>query len=502
MKLLLIFLAALLQVQVEQGTLEGELIDGTAVYKAIPYAEAPVGDLRWKAPVKKAPWTGVYKADNWGARPPQPVDPNQNGGGLPMSEDCLYLGIQTPAQSADEKLPVFVMIHGGAFMTGSYSGIQTNFVEQGIVYVSIEYRLGAFGFMAHPALSKEDPRGVSGNYGLMDQIMALEWIHNNIAAFGGDPDKVTICGESAGGISVSMLCASPKAKGLFRGAISESGGSFWPVAEARGGNTAMCTARSAEQSGVELQKSVGAKNIKALRKVPAEQIVANTRMEMFWPVVDGDVIIDDQYKLYEQGNYNDVNILVGTNSDEGWLFTFPMPVEAYEARIRETYGEWADRLLKLYPATTPEEVRFAMSDIFRDGTFAWCTYAWANLQSKTGQTPAYLYYFDQLTKNPFGGSVRGACHVAEMPFIYGWQWGELTDVETRMGEIMRRYWINFIKYGDPNGQAGDATLLPYWAPFKEGTRGVMNMHEGFRMTELPNADKLAFFEEYFRAHRK
>ncbi len=208
--------AQIVRATVAQGEIEG--VDGGsyALYKNIPYAEPPVGNLRWKVPVAKKPWKGVYKADKWGNRPPQPTDPNQNGNEIPMSEDCLYLSVQTPAKTKNDKLPVFVMIHGGAFLTGSYSGTQDSFVDNGIIYCSIEYRLGALGFMCHPALDKESADGMSGNYGIMDQIMALKWIHDNIAAFGGDPDNITIAGESAGGISVSILCASPQCKGLFR----------------------------------------------------------------------------------------------------------------------------------------------------------------------------------------------------------------------------------------------------------------------------------------------
>lgn len=316
--------ALILQTKVAQGDIEGVEHNGAALYKRIPYAEAPVGELRWKAPVPKAPWQGVYKADEWGARPPQPAAPGQDGG---MSEDCLYLSVTTPAKSTDEKLPVFVMIHGGGFLTGSYMGTQESFVEEGIIYCSIEYRLGALGFMAHPQLSAESPNKISGNYGILDQIEALRWIHNNIAAFGGDPDKVTIAGESAGGISVSILCGSPLAKGLFRGAICESGSSFWPVGDSRNGNTAILHSAAAEKEGLAFQKRMGKKNIKQMRKLSTKELVDSTSMEGFWPIVDGYAITDDQYKLYEKGIYNDVNVIVGWNSDEGSLFCRPMPVE-------------------------------------------------------------------------------------------------------------------------------------------------------------------------------
>ena len=492
--------AQILKTTVKQGEIEGVMHEGHALYKRIPYAEAPVGDLRWKAPVAKKAWKGVYKSDRWGDRPPQPVDPNQNGGELGMSEDCLYLSVETPAKSKADKLPVFVMIHGGAFLTGSYSGTQESFVSEGIIYCSIEYRLGALGFMVHPALCKESEQGISGNYGIMDQIMALQWIHDNIAAFGGDPDKVTIAGESAGGISVSILCASPLCKGLFRAAISESGGSFWPVAPSRGGNTGMLTSTSAEQSGLDLQKALKAKNIKQMRKASADDIVKSTPFEAFWPCVDGYAIVDDQYKLYSKGQYNDVDVLIGTNSDEGSMFCGPISVDEYTAKVRQTYGNWADRLLQLYPATNEEQTYFAQSDIFRDGSFAWPTYAWANLQSATGKGRVYLYYFDQDSENTLVKSRKGgASHVAEMPFVYGYKYGtaKTTPSEDHMAQIMSRYWINFTKTGNPNADA-----LPYWATYTKGQPTVMVMHEGFHLAPVPNQAQMDFFEEFFKAKRK
>lgn len=489
----------ILQTTVQQGEIEGMEHQGHALYKRIPYAEAPVGDLRWKAPVAKKAWTGVYKSDRWGDQPPQPGAPTPNGGQPGMSEDCLYLSVETPAKSKDDKLPVFVMIHGGAFLSGSYSGTQESFVREGIVYCSIEYRLGAFGFMAHPELSKETKAGISGNYGILDQIMALQWIHDNIAAFGGDPDKVTIAGESAGGISTSILCASPLCKGLFRAAICESGSSFWPVAESRNSNTGILTCKTAEQDGLNLQKALKAKNLKQMRKVPFEEIVKNTPYETFWPCVDGYAITDDQYQLYEQGLYNDVNVLIGTNSDEGSMFCRPTSVEAYEAKMRSVYGTWADRLLQLYPARTEEETYYALSDIFRDGSFAWGTYAWANLQSANGQKNVYLYYFDQDAGFSMGKSRGGASHVAEMPFVYGYQFGpkKMTPTESHMSQIMSRYWINFTKTGDPNGDG-----LPYWTPYSQGQATVMIMRNGFHLAPVPNQPQMDFFEDFFEAKRK
>lgn len=490
--------AQLLKTTVAQGEIEGVVHDGHALYMNIPYAEAPVGDLRWKAPVAKKPWQGVYHANQWGAQPPQPQDPSKGSEGL--SEDCLYLSVETPATSAEEKLPVFVMIHGGAFISGSYAGTQESYVREGIVYCSIEYRLGALGFMTHPELAKESDKGISGNYGIMDQIMALQWIHDNIASFGGDPEKVTIAGESAGGISVSILCASPLCKGLFRAAICESGSSFWPIGDERNGNTAMLTSKSAEKTGLQLQESLGKKNLKQMRQADFMDIVQNSQMEMFWPVVDGYVITDDQYKLYQAGLFNDVNVIMGTNSDEGSMFAFPMPVEAYQERVRGIYGDWADQVLALYPATNEEETYYVLSDIFRDGSFAWGTYAWANLQSQQGKGKVYMYYFDQASENTLVPSRRGgASHVAEMPFAYGYKFGSgvMTDIDQAMQQIMERYWINFTKTGDPNGGA-----LPYWSTYQQGEPTVMIMRRGFTLDLVPNQPQLDFFEAFFASKRK
>lgn len=492
--------AQLLRTTVAQGEIEGVEHEGHALYKNIPYAEAPVGNLRWKAPVAKRPWKGVYRADRWAPLPPQPLHNPKDTIGVGMSEDCLYLSVETPAKSTAERLPVFVMIHGGGFMTGSYKGTQESFMREGIVYCSVEYRLGALGFMCHPELSKESSRGLSGNYGILDQVMALQWIHDNIEAFGGDPEKITIAGESAGGISVSIQCASPLAKGLFRAAISESGSSFWPVGDERNNRTAIVRAKAAERDGLDLQKLLGKKNLKQMRKVAWQELVPKVKDETFWPVVDGHAIIDDQYKLYSDGRYNDVDVLMGTNSDEGSMFCRPEPVSEYERRVHDTYGEFADCLLALYPAKNEQEVYFAESDVFRDDVFAWGTYAWANLQRKTGKGKVYMYYFDQCSENTIVPSLRGgASHVAEMPFFYGYKFGngKMTASDKKMKQIISRYIINFVKNGNPNGHA-----LPYWPIYKKGKPTVMIMREGLHLDVLPNQKQMDFFEKFFRSRRK
>lgn len=503
--------AQILQTKVTQGKIEGILHEGFALYKAIPYAEAPIGDLRWKMPVAKKPWKGVYKADKWGSRPYQVDDPNQGISDVPMSEDCLYLSVETPAKSKDEKLPVFVMIHGGGFSTGSYIGTQESFVKEGIVYVSIEYRLGALGFMSHPELSKENDKNISGNYGIYDQIMALQWIHDNIGAFGGDPEKVTICGESAGGYSVSILCASPLCKGLFRAAICESGGNFAPISQlAYDGVSNERTLRAAESIGVDFQNKMGVKDITEMRKLSAQAILDSTEYKFFWPTCDGYAIVDDQYKLYEQGKYNDVDVLVGYNSDEGSLFINTMTLEQYKTMAREKFGDFADKFMEAYPASNDQEALYAVQDMMRDQSFGWNTYAWANLQTKTGKGAMYVYYFDQQSQNSILKQTRGATHVAEMPFIYGWNWGPMTETEKVMASTMSMFWINFIKTGNPNYSSEIAVYsktaetimdIPYWSNYKFGESSVMTMHEGFEITKMPNQKQMDFWEEYFKSYR-
>lgn len=491
--------AQLLRTNCTQGELEGELHNGYALYKAIPYAEAPVGKLRWHAPVSKAPWTGVYKAEKWGDRPMQTNDPNQSGNDLAMSEDCLYLSVATPAKSADERLPVFVNIHGGGFFTGSYSGTQDSFVREGIVYCSIAYRLGVFGFMAHPEAAKESERGIAGNYGILDQIMALKWIHDNIERFGGDPDRITICGESAGGISVSILCASPLCKGLFSRAICESGGNFLPI---RHSDTSVCGSAQdmdyAKSLGMRFQKKLGCKNLKQMRKLTAEQIQAANEYNVYWPLVDGYAITGDQYEAYLRGDYNDVDLIVGYNSDEGSLFVHGAGMDAYRQMGRANFAADPEGYAKAFPATNDGEALQALRDVFRDVAFGWNSWAWANLQAKTGKRPVYFYYFDQLSDNTIMRGTRGATHVAEMPFIYGFNFGgKMSDVDSHIAQIMERYWINFIKTGNPN-----ATALPYWTVYSKGTPSVMHIKDGLYLAPDPNPVQMNFLENYFENTRK
>jgi len=303
-------------VKTEGGLVEGTVADGLTIYRGIPFAAPPVGDLRWRPPQPAGKWSGTLQADKFAASCMQ-------GGGAPnakakapapqgpgTSEDCLYLNVWTPAKAASDRLPVLVWIYGGGF-TGGATSVPVNSGEQlakkGVVFVSIAYRVGPFGFMAHPVLTAESKNHASGNYGMLDMIAGLQWVQKNIAAFGGNPGKVTIMGESAGGIAVSQLCASPLAKGLFHGAISESGGSFGPSRPVGLPGENMVLLADAERAGEAYAKTAGAASIEDLRKLPAAKVLETTRGQagLGWPIVDGWVIPDDQYRLYEAKRYNE-----------------------------------------------------------------------------------------------------------------------------------------------------------------------------------------------------
>ena len=310
-------------VKVEGGLVQGTVEDGLAVYRGIPFAAPPVGELRWRGPQPPAKWEGVRQAVKFAPRPIQGAR-----SGADMSEDCLYLNVWTPAQAATDRIPVMVWIYGGGFAGGAtsyYTG--EKLAKRGVVFVSIAYRVGELGFLAHPQLSAEDPNHVSGNYGLLDMIAGLQWVRKNIGVFGGDPDRVTIFGESAGGIAVSMLCASPLAKGLFHGAISQSGGSFGPPRATTYPGENMKRLADAERAGEAYGRSAGVGSIAELRKVAPDKLPGGRGLGASWPIIDGWVIPDDQYKLYEAGKFNDTPILVGYNSDEGASFSPPRTPE-------------------------------------------------------------------------------------------------------------------------------------------------------------------------------
>jgi para-nitrobenzyl esterase len=507
----LAFSAVAAPVETDNGLVEGTQEEGLTVYRGIPFAAPPVGELRWKAPQPAAKWSGVLKADKFRDSCMQggPLADGQTRKGV--SEDCLYLNVWTPAKLANERLPVMVWIYGGGFNGGAtsnplYSGEQL--AKRGVVFVSIAYRVGVFGFMAHPELSAEAPHGVfgrsSGNYGLLDQIAALQWIQRNIAAFGGDPNRVTIFGESAGGIAVSMLAASPLAAGLFHGAISQSGGSFGPTRTPSEPGENIPTLDDAERAGIELGAKFGAKSLAQMRAADAETVLTASRSmrDMAWPILDGWVIPADQYTLYRAGKYNKTPIIVGINSDEGASFSRDSTPEKHAEELRRRFGPYADKLLKVYPGDAPETAKQAARDVMRDAAFGWHTWIWALLQSQTGGGKAFVYYFDQRPPYPPDSrfsDVRGAPHGAEIIYVFDHldqQKLPWTPADRTISEAMASYWINFVKTGDPNG-AG----LPQWPEFTEQSQMRMVFKGAPRAAPYDNLEQLKVLEDYFAWRR-
>ena len=483
-------------VKVEDGLLQRTFEDGLTVYKGIPFAAPPVGDLRWRPPQPAEKWQGIREATKFG---PSPIQ--GSGSGPDMSEDCLYLNVWTPAKSAGDRIPVFVWIYGGGFNFGStsdpnYNG--ANLAKKGVVLVSIAYRVGQLGFFAHPELSAESPHHVSGNYGILDMIAGLKWVKKNIAAFGGDPNKVTIFGESAGGIAVSMLCASPLAKGLFEGAISESGGNFGPSRPTTYPGENMKLLAQAEKEGVAYAKKAGVSSIAALRKIPADKLPAIRGLA--WPIIDGWVIPGDQYKLYEAGKFNDTPILVGYNSDEGASFSPPKTPEDYIASVKKRYGPFAEKLLTAYPAGSAKVLKTAR-DLMRDAAFGWHTWSWARLESEIGKSKVYYYYFDQHPDYP-KGSPRygyGSPHGQEVAYVFEHLDSSrpgITKTDINISEAMATYWTNFAKYGNPNGEG-----LPKWQAFSDKNPEVMYFSKTPHMGPVPSAKSLKVLDKYFKWRR-
>jgi para-nitrobenzyl esterase len=501
--------AQIRQVAVTGGRVSGVVADGVSAFKGIPFAAPPVGELRWKPPQPVNGWSGVKVAATFAPSCPQDVSfMRLFGAPESTAEDCLSLNVWTGAKTANERRPVMVWIYGGAFAGGmtsipAYDGAPL--AEQGVVLVSIAYRLGPFGFLAHPELTRESGKG-SGNYGLQDQIAALRWVKDNIAAFGGDPNAVTIFGESAGGMSVSMLAASPAAKGLFHRAISQSGGHFGPARVGAIGGATSPPLKGAEQIGQAFLKRLGAADLRSARQLPADRIQAAAGPELqgaFWPVFDGDVLPGDQYALYEAARFTDTPVLIGWNSDEGITFSPGTTTSAaLEKLVRTAYGEHAEKLLAVYPHANDAEATQSMRNVLRDSTFGWPTWAWALLQSRHGSNNAYVYYFDHRT--PI--SRNGAGHAAEIPYVFrtlgtfsgpSGLIGTPPPEDRAMSDLMSSYFVNFAKTGDPNGPG-----VPKWPAFTTSSQIVMHLDAKPSARPVPNLPQIKAMDEYFAWRRE
>lgn len=491
-------LAQIQTVHVAGGELQGVVKDGVASFKGIPFAAPPIGELRWKPPQPVKPGSGIRKADAFGPAPMQNRAASMlMGGWSRVSEDCLYLNVWTSATNADQKLPVMVWIYGGGFMIGMtsmplYDG--TKLAQKGVVLVSVAYRLGPFGFLAHPELSRESGKG-SGCYGLQDQVAGLRWVRDNIARFGGDPSRVTIFGESAGGMSVSLLAVAPEAKLLFHRAIAESGSAIAP--------RRLVPLPLAEQAGQKFLNELGATDLKSARALSAEQIqkaIKGLSLGQFRPVADGDFLPGDPYELFEAGRFNDTPILVGFNSDEGaWFAQPPRTSEAFEKQIRDIFGPGAESILRTYPHSTQREINRSSKEILRDAFMGWPTCAWGKLQSGKGRHPAFVYYFDHRNTS----SPEGAIHAAELGYVFrnltAWVGSpsppRAEDVE--LSDLISSYWVNFARSGDPNGPG-----LPPWPSFDEKEMKTMVIDHAPSARRLPNLEKLEVYDAYYAWRRE
>lgn len=450
---------------VVQGTLEAS---GVSSYKGIPYAAPPVGDLRWKAPQPAQKWQGVRKADHFGPRAMQlPLFGDMVFRSDGVSEDCLYLNVWTPAKSAKAGLPVLVYFYGGGFAAGDgseprYDG--ESMAAKGIVTLTVNYRLNVFGFLAHPELSAESPHKASGNYGLMDQAAALNWVKNNIAAFGGDPARVTIAGESAGSWSVSAQMITPLSKGLIAGAIGESGSLL--------GLHPPPQLAEAEKSGADFAAKIGATSLAALRALPAQQLLetlGQPGMPWFRAIQDGYVLPRAPSAMYAAGEQAKVPLLAGWNSHEGHykqVLGEAEPTEAnFTAALQKLYGDQAGAARAAYKGDAVQ----AATDLASDGFITYGTWKWIDTHARTSGKPVYRYYYSR----PRPGAT-GAAHSAEIEYalgnlngnkVYAW-----TAEDRALSERMQSYFANFIKTGNPNG-AG----LPDWPRASAGA-GSRLMH--------------------------
>jgi para-nitrobenzyl esterase len=510
------------QVKTANGILEGMDVSGIKTFKGIPFAAPPVGNLRWREPQPVQNWNGVRKANKFGPRAMQlPIFGDMNFRSDGMSEDCLYLNVWTPAKTGNEKLPVLVYFYGGGFMAGDgseprYDG--ESMARRGIVAVTVNYRLSVFGFFAYPELTQESPHHASGNYGLLDQSAALQWVQKNIAAFGGDPKKITIAGESAGSYAVSAQMASPLSKNIIAGAIGESGSLL--------GNTT-ASLKDAETKGIDFASSLKTNSLAALRALPAEEVLKATATDGFgrFPIcVDGYFFPKSPIEIFEKGEQAHVPLLVGWNSQEsgyqGILGKDEPTLENYKKAVEKLYGEKSSEVLRVYNASNNEEVEQVATNLASDRFIGFSTWRWSNVQSKTGGKPVYRYLYARprpqmrqemgnatanlaggVTKDPSGNKAalpppaKGAVHSAEIEYamgnlstnrVFDWQ-----PDDYEVSEIMQAFFANFIKTGNPNGLG-----VPEW-PAVDNTQAVrlMRIDVDTKVISDKNGDRYLFLEQ-------
>jgi para-nitrobenzyl esterase len=485
-------------VNTTEGHVSGSTVGGSSSWLGIPYASPPIGDLRWRPPQAPQAW--------WGVRPAHQFSPAcmQSGVSMPgepmptIDEDCLYLNLWGP-RDGRRNLPVMVWIHGGGYTNGSsalplYWG--DSLARRGVIVVTLNYRLGALGFLAHPELTAE--AGTSGNYALMDQIAALKWVRSNISAFGGDPGNVTVFGQSAGAMAISMLMASPQAEGLFHRAIAQSGGAFEPVELAPG-----YLLVNAEQDGVAFAEAVGAASLAELRALPAERLLQSAGA-ISHPVIEPALMPRSPYEAYVSGAFMDIPLIVGANAEEATslIDVSAVTAENFAADIRRSWGTLPPPLIEAYAFTDDVEAREARLMFDRDLRFGWNMWAWARLHAQHGSNPVFYYRFSHQPPFPAASAREGwgAAHFAELWYMFDhlnqedWTW---TESDRRLADTMASYWVNFASRGDPNDPD-----LPRWPAFETATGGdMLELKSEPSVISAPADPQLPVFDAIYDAVR-
>ncbi|MBX9758491.1 MAG: carboxylesterase family protein [Beijerinckiaceae bacterium] len=484
-----------LTVETKCGVIQGAMASPrTRSFRGVPFAQPPVGPLRWKPPQPLHKWSGVRPALAFGPDCPQNIDVGTRA--TSMSEDCLYLNIWTPADASASNLPVLVWVYGGSFISGSGSETRLDgarLSEKGAVVVTINYRVGLFGYLAHEQLSAESAHGVSGNYGVLDQMEAFRWIRDNIAAFGGNPDNVTAFGVSAGSASIALLLVSPQAKGLFDRAILESPGAGRPLA----------SLKDAEEAGGLLGDDIGALRAKSQDEILAMNNLLTPKQRgltiprVLRPIKDGQLITDDERTIYERGEMNQMPVIVGTNADEGSEFVLTWnitdPVE-YDALLKTTFGERAAEAASLYPGRDAAEIKMRLGELFADTQF---NYGARMIAEHMAAAPnkAWRYVFTR--KRP--QAPNGPHHGQEVHYVFGNLGapypGELPTfepVDEMISDAMMDYWIAFARAGDPN-----VAHLPAWKAYDKSSDNHLEFHDTIFASQRWRKPQVDFLTRYF-----